>query len=52
VTEPDFLHRARASYDALAADYAEWIRDELAANTAAAVCDLGRRVVIMDAATV
>ncbi|OLT10910.1 methyltransferase [Actinomadura sp. CNU-125] len=27
---PSFLDATRASYDALAADYAEWIRDELA----------------------
>jgi SAM-dependent methyltransferase len=32
VTESDFLRRTRASYDALAADYAEWIRDELEAK--------------------
>ena len=32
MTEPDFLHLTRASYDALAGDYAEWIRDELAAK--------------------
>lgn len=30
--EPDFLRRTRASYDALAGDYAEWIRPELAAK--------------------
>ena len=32
MTESDFLRRTRASYDALAADYAEWIRDELEAK--------------------
>lgn len=32
VTEPDFVQRTRWSYDAGAADYAEWIRDELAAK--------------------
>jgi SAM-dependent methyltransferase len=32
VTEPDFVRRTRQSYDALADDYAEWIRDELAAK--------------------
>lgn len=32
MSEPDFLHRTRFSYDALADDYAEWIRDELAAK--------------------
>ncbi|MFI0357128.1 class I SAM-dependent DNA methyltransferase [Actinomadura sp. 9N407] len=31
-TDPDFLRATRASYDALAADYADWIRDELAAK--------------------
>jgi SAM-dependent methyltransferase len=30
--DPDFVRRTRASYDALAEDYAEWIRDELAAK--------------------
>ncbi|WKX69096.1 class I SAM-dependent methyltransferase [Streptomyces sp. XD-27] len=30
MTEPDFLRTTRASYDAVAADYAEWARDELA----------------------
>lgn len=29
VTEPDFLGTARASYDAVADDYAEWQRHEL-----------------------
>ncbi|GAB3490330.1 class I SAM-dependent methyltransferase [Amycolatopsis cihanbeyliensis] len=32
MTESGFLHRTRASYDALAEDYAEWIRTELAAK--------------------
>jgi SAM-dependent methyltransferase len=32
MTEPDFLRRTRASYDELAADYAEWITGELAAR--------------------
>jgi SAM-dependent methyltransferase len=32
VTEPDFLRDTRASYDAVAADYAGWLRDELAAK--------------------
>jgi SAM-dependent methyltransferase len=32
VTEPDFLRATRASYDAIAVDYAEWIRDELTAK--------------------
>lgn len=32
MTEPDFVHRTRSSYDALADDYAVWIRDELAAK--------------------
>jgi SAM-dependent methyltransferase len=32
MTEPGFLRATRASYDALAAGYAEWIRDELAAR--------------------
>ena len=30
--EPDFLRHTRASYDAVAVDYAEWLRDELAAK--------------------
>jgi SAM-dependent methyltransferase len=30
VTEPDFLRDTRASYDAVAAGYGEWVRDELA----------------------
>lgn len=29
---PDFLHATRASYDAIAAGYAEWTRDELASK--------------------
>ena len=32
MTEPDFLRDTRASYDAVAADYAVWIREELAAR--------------------
>jgi SAM-dependent methyltransferase len=32
VTEPDFLRTTRASYDAVAADYADWLRDELVAR--------------------
>jgi SAM-dependent methyltransferase len=32
VREPDFVRRTRWSYDAGADDYAEWIRDELAAK--------------------
>jgi SAM-dependent methyltransferase len=32
VTEPDFLRDTRASYDAVAAEYAERLRDELAAK--------------------
>jgi trans-aconitate methyltransferase len=32
VTEPEFLRRTRASYDAVAADYAERFRGELAAR--------------------
>jgi SAM-dependent methyltransferase len=32
VTEPDFLRTTRASYDAVAADYSEYFRDELAAK--------------------
>lgn len=32
MTEPDFLRATRASYDAVAADYAEHFRDELAAK--------------------
>ena len=32
MTEPDFLKDTRASYDAVAADYAEWLRDELIAK--------------------
>jgi SAM-dependent methyltransferase len=32
VTEPDFVRSTRASYDAVAADYAERFRDELAAR--------------------
>ena len=32
MTEPDFLRRTRASYDAVAADYAERFRGELAAR--------------------
>jgi SAM-dependent methyltransferase len=32
VAEADFLRRTRASYDTLAADYAAWIHDELAAK--------------------
>jgi hypothetical protein len=32
VTEPDFLRDTRASYDAVAADYAERYRDELIAK--------------------
>ncbi|WP_433272844.1 methyltransferase domain-containing protein [Actinosynnema sp. CS-041913] len=32
MAEPDFVRRTRSSYDALADDYAEWIRDELAAK--------------------
>ncbi|MGH3762219.1 class I SAM-dependent methyltransferase [Actinophytocola sp.] len=32
MTEPDFLRRTRASYDATADDYAGWIRTELAAK--------------------
>lgn len=32
MTEPDFLRRTRASYDTVAADYALWVRDELAAK--------------------
>lgn len=32
MTEPDFLRATRASYDAMADDYADWIRDELAAK--------------------
>lgn len=30
--EPDFLRNTRASYDAVAAAYADWLRDELAAK--------------------
>ncbi len=30
--EPDFLRNTRASYDAVAVAYAEWLRDELAAK--------------------
>jgi SAM-dependent methyltransferase len=30
VSEPEFLRATRASYDAMAVDYADWIRDELA----------------------
>ena len=30
--EPDFLRNTRASYDAVAVSYAEWLRDELAAK--------------------
>jgi SAM-dependent methyltransferase len=30
--EPDFVERTRHSYDTLADDYAEWIRDELASK--------------------
>lgn len=30
--EPDFLRNTRASYDAVAVRYAEWLRDELAAK--------------------
>jgi SAM-dependent methyltransferase len=29
VSEPEFLRATRASYDAMAVDYADWIRDEL-----------------------
>jgi SAM-dependent methyltransferase len=32
VTEPDFLRNTRATYDAVATDYAQWLRDELAAK--------------------
>ncbi|TYB57368.1 class I SAM-dependent methyltransferase [Nonomuraea sp. PA05] len=32
MTEPDFLRATRASYDAMAVDYAAWIQDELAAK--------------------
>ncbi|WP_216216253.1 class I SAM-dependent DNA methyltransferase [Amycolatopsis aidingensis] len=32
MTEPEFLHRTRVSYDTLAEDYADWIRTELAAR--------------------
>jgi len=32
VTEPGFLRDTRASYDAVAAGYGEWVRDELAAK--------------------
>jgi hypothetical protein len=32
VTEPDFLRSTRASYNAVATDYAERFRDELAAK--------------------
>ena len=32
MTEPGFLRDTRASYDAVAADYAEWLRDELVAK--------------------
>ena len=32
VTEPDFLRATRASYDAVATDYAERLGDELAAK--------------------
>ena len=32
MTEPDFLRDTRASYDAVAVGYAEWLRDELAAK--------------------
>ncbi|MCA1696635.1 MAG: hypothetical protein LC749_19000 [Actinobacteria bacterium] len=52
MTEPSSLRSTRAAYDATASDYAEHFRTELAASTAAAVCDPGRRVVIMDAAIV
>jgi len=30
--EPDFLRNTRASYDAVAVSYAEWLRHELAAK--------------------
>ncbi|MFG1702944.1 hypothetical protein ACFLIM_07105 [Nonomuraea sp. M3C6] len=30
MTEPDFLRTTRASYDAMASDYAEFFHDELA----------------------
>jgi SAM-dependent methyltransferase len=33
VTEPDFVRSTRASYDAVAADYAERFRDELASRS-------------------
>ncbi|PXY19964.1 methyltransferase [Prauserella coralliicola] len=32
MSEPDFLARTRASYDTIAADFAGWIEDELAAK--------------------
>jgi SAM-dependent methyltransferase len=32
VTEPAFLRNTRATYDAVATDYAQWLRDELAAK--------------------
>ena len=32
MTEPDFLRATRASYDAMAEDYAEWVRGELDAR--------------------
>jgi SAM-dependent methyltransferase len=32
VTEPDFLRNTRAAYDAVAASYAQWLREELAAK--------------------
>ena len=32
VTEPDFVQTTRASYDALAVEYAEYVRDELMAQ--------------------
>jgi hypothetical protein len=38
VTEPDFLRVTRASYDAVAADYAGHFRDELAACGVPEVC--------------
>ncbi|MFC5724516.1 class I SAM-dependent DNA methyltransferase [Streptomyces gamaensis] len=32
MTEPDFLHATRASYDSMAVEYADFARDELAAK--------------------
>lgn len=32
MTEPDFVQRTRRSYDTVAEDYTEWVRDELAAK--------------------